>query len=291
MPSNRLKKRSEAKPRMRHQPVFTFAVILFLPEFFRMELPLPAQLERLMRGLITSRPQRTELHLWLVGPGGCATTAYLIWRLLREFGRFLRVVVPSQAWSAATLLALGCDEIVLGPSSCLGPLDPQFEHPERNEGVCGLDIINAPEIFGQQAAGFLTKIAGAVPGAGEAPIHQSFRLAADLYQRTLDKTDPLLGAQVQRAVDQLIRYLTEMFAGRVCATPEGFDGAKLADHFVNGFHTHLDAIPRDHLRALELPVANLEAYEYRNELWEAYGNWLDRKNVAEPLIEVRRLDG
>jgi hypothetical protein len=60
---------------------------------------------------------------------------------------------------------------------------------------------------------------------------------------------------------------------------------------VHEFQTHIDAIHRDHLRALGLPVVDLESYEYRNELWEAYGNWLDRKNVAEPLIEVRQLDG
>lgn len=36
------------------------------------------------------------------------------------------VAVPDQAKSAATLLALGADQILMGPTSDLGPVDPQF---------------------------------------------------------------------------------------------------------------------------------------------------------------------
>jgi ClpP class serine protease len=45
--------------------------------------------------------------------------------------RRLVVVVPDQAKSAATLIALGADEILMGPASDLGPIDPQIELPSR----------------------------------------------------------------------------------------------------------------------------------------------------------------
>lgn len=290
MPVTQIKKRIQAKKRTRRHKKARYVIVLFLDDHHQIDFALVARIERQMREQITSDPKHTELELWLVGPGGFATAAFLLWRLLRAFGRFVRVAVPSQAWSAATLIALGCDEIVMASYACLGPLDQQIQHPDREEEVCGVDIVKSSEIYGQQAAKFLRKIADAVPGAGELTAEQGIRLTMNLCQRALEKADPLLGAKVQRAVKLPIRYLTEMFAERACPTPEGFDGEKVAKHFVYEFDTHIDAIHRDHLRALGLPVADLESYEYRAELWEAYGNWLDRKNAAEPFIEVRRLD-
>jgi Serine dehydrogenase proteinase len=41
------------------------------------------------------------------------------------------VIVPNQAKSAGTLLAMGAHHILMGPASDLGPVDPQFQTPER----------------------------------------------------------------------------------------------------------------------------------------------------------------
>ena len=48
------------------------------------------------------------------------------WRFvnaLRERVERFSVLVPQDAFSAATLLALGADEIVMHPYGCLGPVD------------------------------------------------------------------------------------------------------------------------------------------------------------------------
>ena len=42
------------------------------------------------------------------------------------FPKGFSVVVPNVAKSTATMLVLGADEIVVGPSSELGPIDPQI---------------------------------------------------------------------------------------------------------------------------------------------------------------------
>jgi len=44
--------------------------------------------------------------------------------LFREFSKSFNVLVPYRAYSAATLLALGADEIVMHPFAELGPIDP-----------------------------------------------------------------------------------------------------------------------------------------------------------------------
>lgn len=78
---------------------------------------------------------RTEnLDLVLVSPGGDAMAAEKMLDLCRKYctGE-LRVVVPLYAKSAATLLALGADEIVMGESSELGPMDAQVYIIQDNQ--------------------------------------------------------------------------------------------------------------------------------------------------------------
>lgn len=56
-----------------------------------------------------------EIHLLLDSPGGDGEAAIRTLRALRCRGEKLTVIVPNQAKSAATLLALGADEIIMVP--------------------------------------------------------------------------------------------------------------------------------------------------------------------------------
>ncbi len=67
-----------------------------------------------------------ELDLILTSPGGLAEATESIVAYLRTKFDHIRVFVPTVAMSAATMLALGADEIVMGRHSQLGPIDPQF---------------------------------------------------------------------------------------------------------------------------------------------------------------------
>jgi len=57
--------------------------------------------------------------------GGDALTAWKLMSLLRERFDTVGVLVPYMAFSAATIFALGADEIVMHPNASLGPIDPQ----------------------------------------------------------------------------------------------------------------------------------------------------------------------
>jgi hypothetical protein len=63
----------------------------------------------------------------LHSPGGDADAAQAIMSYLRDEGFDpIRAIVPLSAMSAATMMALSCDEILMGRHSQLGPIDPQF---------------------------------------------------------------------------------------------------------------------------------------------------------------------
>jgi hypothetical protein len=69
-----------------------------------------------------------QLNLIISGPGGDGTVAEKIIELCRAYCKEFRVIVPNRAKSAATIIALGADEIVMGYCSELGPIDAQVPH-------------------------------------------------------------------------------------------------------------------------------------------------------------------
>jgi hypothetical protein len=70
-----------------------------------------------------------ELDLVIHSPGGSPQAAEQMVNYLRTQFDYIRAFVPMQAKSAATMIALGCDEIVMGRHSELGPIDPQILVP------------------------------------------------------------------------------------------------------------------------------------------------------------------
>jgi hypothetical protein len=64
------------------------------------------------------------VDLFLHSNGGSGTTPWRIVNLIREYTKNLAILVPDRAFSAATLIALGADEIIMHKMGCLGPIDP-----------------------------------------------------------------------------------------------------------------------------------------------------------------------
>jgi len=84
-----------------------------------------------------------EIDVLIVSNGGIAESTERIVRLLRDRFTHIRFIVPSNAFSAATLLCLAGDAIIMSVEGTLGPIDPQlggvparailraFEHVEQ----------------------------------------------------------------------------------------------------------------------------------------------------------------
>jgi len=67
-----------------------------------------------------------DIDLLLHSPGGDIDVAEKVVYMCRGRARSLRVIVPESAKSAATLIALAADRIVMSDTSELGPIDPQI---------------------------------------------------------------------------------------------------------------------------------------------------------------------
>lgn len=67
-----------------------------------------------------------SVDLFIQTPGGLVDACEKIISVLRKKFKDYRVIVPSWAKSAGTVIALSSSEIVLGINSELGPIDPHF---------------------------------------------------------------------------------------------------------------------------------------------------------------------
>ena len=76
---------------------------------------------------------KKEIDFLIISNGGDPIVALRIINALRERFQHISVIVPYVAFSAATILALGADEIVMHPYSNLGPVDPQLSVVKPDE--------------------------------------------------------------------------------------------------------------------------------------------------------------
>lgn len=97
---------------------------------------------------VVSNVKERELDFIIHSPGGTAEAAESVMEYLRQRFDHIRVFVPIAAMSAATMMALAANEIVMGQQSQLGPIDPQFiiSTPEGTRSSPAKAILNQFEL-------------------------------------------------------------------------------------------------------------------------------------------------
>lgn len=82
--------------------------------------------------LETISKEHKSIDVLIISNGGDPITSLRIMGLLRERFDHVAVLLPYVAYSAATILSLGADEIVMHKYSNLGPVDPQMTVSHRD---------------------------------------------------------------------------------------------------------------------------------------------------------------
>src|SRR6266851_8177848 len=76
---------------------------------------------------IDALPNKSKaLDFLIVSYGGDPMVAWRIMTLIRQRVEKVAVMIPQSAYSAATLVAFGADEIIMHPNGHLGPVDMQI---------------------------------------------------------------------------------------------------------------------------------------------------------------------
>jgi hypothetical protein len=173
---------------------------------------------------------------------------------LRQRFDHIRAVIPLAAMSAATMMALACDEIVMGAHSQLGPVDPQITvpTPEGSRTAPAQAIKDQFEMAQRDCAGNPSRLAAWMP------------LLRTLGPGLLATCD---SAQ-QRTVDFVARELELHMFRRKRKHNRAQYAREAADWFADHrfFLSHGRNVTRDDARAHRIIVTDLEADEVMQDL-------------------------
>lgn len=147
---------------------------------------------RHLAALEAERPG-TAIDVLLHTNGGEGVVPWRLLQLLRSFADRVSVLVPCNAFSGGTLMALGADEVVMHPMGTLGPIDPTVNswfnpsHPDLPGRRLGISVEDVAAFFD-----FLREDVGLQDGA------ESMRAVAELLQQV----HPLALGSVKRSTLQ-----------------------------------------------------------------------------------------
>src|SRR6266567_2493189 len=124
------RKKMKAVQEITGQPLIIYASDFITPS------PLKAQLSHLMMISLADKdgfdevtrnlPRGTAIDILLHSPGGSAEATESVVELLRNRFSHIRFIIPNVAKSAATMMAMSGEQLLLDDRSELGPTDPQM---------------------------------------------------------------------------------------------------------------------------------------------------------------------
>lgn len=208
-----------------------------------------------------------NLDLILHSNGGIADDAFKMCRLCRQHTQEkFSVLVPYRAKSAATLLALGADELIMGPASEIGPVDPMIfvtlQDGSRNL-VPAHSIKDGLDFF-------------------EGRIKSEPKTAL-IYSQLLENLDPTVVGAYQRAIESSKQYAETLLTNGLLKGKTKEKISQVAKELSEKYKSHGFVIDRDIARAeYDLNVVDATDQSWDN-LWQIF-NMIDVWMEEDPQI-------
>lgn len=191
-----------------------------------------------------------EIDIFIISNGGSAEATERIVRLVRERFNSVRFIVAANAFSAATLMCLSGDEIIMTSPGTLGPIDPQID------GVPARAILRAFENIEER----LVK-----EGPRALAVYMPLLAKYDLHVLELCRSAEDLSEEL--AVNWLSSYMLkcakeDQRVGAIVKAFSSFDENK----------SHGRSIDRQKAKALGLNIVNVEEVEGLHDLVRSLAN-------------------
>lgn len=231
--------------------------------------------------LLPERPIE-KLDIFLCSNGGSGVVPWRLVSLFREFATSLGVLLPFRAYSAATMLALGADEIVMHPFAEMGPIDPTVSNefnpinPQTQQRV-GISVEDV-----KAYVGFIKDTVGI---RHEDELIKAIEILAQ-------KVHPLALGNVERFISQ-----SRMIARKILMTHMSEDTSQheiddTIDTLASKLYFHGHPINRREARIeLSLKVAEHVPPALETAMWKLYLDFeaeLQNNVIFDPMAEIYR---
>jgi hypothetical protein len=191
-----------------------------------------------------------DLDLLLQSPGGDIDIAEKIVYMCRGRAKSLRVIVPERAKSAATLIGLASDSIVMGDTSELGPIDPQITVTTPG----GKDMVRPASSFLDGLDEIMRRV-------------QEEGTLSPVYFPLLQHLDPALIDYCHKAIERSERF-AEKWLGRHMCKGDLEKAKKIAKELSDTKKYLSHAVVIDAKEAKKMGL-NIESLGPENNLWQS----------------------
>lgn len=232
-------------------------------------------------GLLPSRPV-PKIDIFLCSNGGNGTVPWRLISLLREYTNHVGVLLPYRAYSAATLLALGADEIVMHPFAEMGPIDPTVTNeynpidPQTNRRI-GISV--------EDVKAYISFITSTVGIKHEEELVKTVEILAN-------KIHPLALGNVERFISQ-----SRLIARKILLTHMSDDASKhriddIIETMASKLYFHGHPINRKEAREeLGLKVMANVPDDLEAVMWDLYLDFeeeFSNRTIFDPMGEIFR---
>lgn len=211
---------------------------------------------------IDQTPEETKIDLVLHSNGGESIVPWRLVTLIREFCSTFAVLVPHRAFSAATLLALGADEVVMHPMGMLGPTDPTVttpfnppnpQNPGQNLGISVEDV-----------ASYIALVKEDVGIQHEEEVVQAFAILAQ-------NIHPLALGSVKRGTQQSRMLAERLLQQRLGEKIDEHELAEIVDKLTSRLYYHAHPINRkEAIEDLRLKFVTEATPAVESAMWNLY---------------------
>lgn len=217
-----------------------------------------------------------KLDFFIYSRGGESDVPWALVSMFREYAKrgFFSVLIPYRAHSAATVIALGADEIIMTKKAELGPIDVTMNrgpyNPTEKNSNQRLPI-SVEDVRGYFA--LLEKLAG-----------NNNKETMKGFEFLTANVHPLALGTVNRLLEQ-----TKMVGLRLLSTrarPFGTrENQEIITRLSSQVYSHSHSISRtEALKYLKLKqVKNAEDYKIEDDLWKLYEQYVDLFEMENPF--------
>jgi len=209
-----------------------------------------------------------EIDLIVNSNGGDGLTSWRLITLLREYlGKEGKITcfVPFYAFSAATLMAVGCDEIFLHPWASLGPVDPQItvNNKDGSQNFAYEDV-SAYTNFLKEEAGITEQ-----------------KEKVELLSPLVAQIAPSVIGGAKRASMQSISMAEKLLKLHMTGT-EAQTAEAIAQKLSKNYYSHGHAVTKTEAKQLGLKISNDDP-EIERIIWAIYNDFENEMKMCEPF--------
>ena len=224
---------------------------------------------------------KNGVDLFIHSNGGQGTVPWRVVSLIREYTKNFAVLVPHRAFSAATLTAMGADEIIMHRMGNLGPIDPSVAnpfnppHPQNPSQPLPISVEDVTAYFKliQEEIG----------------INHEDELIQAVIALT-EKIHPLALGNVQRSHHQARMMARKLLKKHMVLDNQENEIDQIIDNLKSNLFYHGHPINRNEaLVDLKLKVVNAPD-DLADVMWKLYVEYENDLKMKEPLQPLHELD-